>query len=259
MNYKTLYQKLIEKATDRNTPNCYIERHHILPKSLGGSDEPDNLVDLTAREHFIAHLLLAKIYGGPMIYAAYAMMYMNDNKYVSRKYAWLKEEYSKINKQRRHTEETKKKIKEARKKQICVGKPHSLETKQKLSIIAKNRTTEHLQKIKEARAKQIISEETKQKISDANKGKIISEETRNKISVAQKGKIISEETREKLRCGMIGKKASQETKEKMSAARKGKSSHRKGKTLPKPVCRIEDKKEMDIANFMKWFNKRKVC
>lgn len=38
----------------------YVEKHHIIPKSMGGSDSSENLVKLTAREHFIAHLLLTK-------------------------------------------------------------------------------------------------------------------------------------------------------------------------------------------------------
>lgn len=38
----------------------YHERHHILPKSLGGSDDDNNLIDLFPKEHYIAHELLAK-------------------------------------------------------------------------------------------------------------------------------------------------------------------------------------------------------
>ena len=50
-----------------------IERHHITPRSLGGSDTPENIAKLTPREHFIAHKLLAKIHGGRM-WAALAYM-----------------------------------------------------------------------------------------------------------------------------------------------------------------------------------------
>lgn len=45
-----------------NIPTGYTENHHIIPKSMGGTDEPDNLVLLTGREHWVAHLLLFKIY-----------------------------------------------------------------------------------------------------------------------------------------------------------------------------------------------------
>lgn len=64
MNAEKIYVKLIEKAQSqqRNKSNAYFEQHHILPKCLGGSDDASNLVLLTAREHFIAHILLAKIH-----------------------------------------------------------------------------------------------------------------------------------------------------------------------------------------------------
>ena len=46
--------------------NTYLEKHHILPKSLGGNDEKDNLILLTAREHYISHMILHKAYKGKM-------------------------------------------------------------------------------------------------------------------------------------------------------------------------------------------------
>lgn len=61
MNYTKIYNQIIEKRRN-NTPTGYIERHHILPRSLGGSDDEDNIVALTAREHFICHFLLIKMY-----------------------------------------------------------------------------------------------------------------------------------------------------------------------------------------------------
>jgi len=51
-----------------------VEKHHIIPKSEGGKDEPDNLVNLTAREHYIAHLLLARIYDDRAMWEAIVMM-----------------------------------------------------------------------------------------------------------------------------------------------------------------------------------------
>lgn len=53
------------------------ERHHILPRSLGGSNDPQNLVRLTYREHFLVHWLLTKTTAGKtrerMLYALYRM------------------------------------------------------------------------------------------------------------------------------------------------------------------------------------------
>ena len=74
MNYKRVYKELISNRK-KNPVDGYTEKHHIKPKSLGGSDHKRNLVALTAREHFIAHRLLAKIHGGGMWYAANVMMH----------------------------------------------------------------------------------------------------------------------------------------------------------------------------------------
>lgn len=61
MNYEKLYQLIINYRL-QNPVTGYTETHHILPRSLGGSDEKSNLVALTAREHFVCHYLLTKIY-----------------------------------------------------------------------------------------------------------------------------------------------------------------------------------------------------
>lgn len=63
MNYQNVYDRLISKR--QQSPlgdSVYGEKHHILPKSLGGTDDKANIVKLSAREHFVAHLLLCKIH-----------------------------------------------------------------------------------------------------------------------------------------------------------------------------------------------------
>jgi hypothetical protein len=86
MNYQKIYQQFIEDRR-RKEPSIYrslpfrkraklgatitgqyIEHHHIEPRSLGGSDDPDNIISLTAEDHIWAHLLLAKIHGGVLWY-----------------------------------------------------------------------------------------------------------------------------------------------------------------------------------------------
>jgi hypothetical protein len=65
MNYSQIYDNLILKAKQESRirhKGIYYEKHHIIPRCLGGSDNDDNLVLLTAREHFIAHKLLTYIY-----------------------------------------------------------------------------------------------------------------------------------------------------------------------------------------------------
>jgi len=61
MNYRYVYEQLINKRKV-TIPTGYGEVHHIIPRSLGGADTKENLVKLTAREHFVAHLLLTRIY-----------------------------------------------------------------------------------------------------------------------------------------------------------------------------------------------------
>ena len=61
MNYEQIYNQLIDRARTRVLTG-YKERHHITPRCIGGNDDASNLVDLTAREHFIAHKLLCEIY-----------------------------------------------------------------------------------------------------------------------------------------------------------------------------------------------------
>lgn len=62
MNYEIVYEKLIEKARKRNKINEYFEIHHIIPLSMGGSNDESNLVKLTLREHYFAHELLVEMY-----------------------------------------------------------------------------------------------------------------------------------------------------------------------------------------------------
>lgn len=65
MNYKTIYEQLVKRGQQENrqkNKNVYYEEHHIIPKCINGSNDTQNLVLLTAREHFIAHWLLTKIY-----------------------------------------------------------------------------------------------------------------------------------------------------------------------------------------------------
>ena len=116
---------------------CYCEEHHIVPRSLGGYDTKENLVLLTAREHFVAHLLLAKIYltekgveskeYRKMTYALWYLLGKHNGKKImisSRKYAKLKQDFSKVNSRehsgskhwnfgRHWSEETKDKIRRA--------------------------------------------------------------------------------------------------------------------------------------------------
>ena len=64
--FKKIYDNLVNsrksRGLDKKQIDFYTEAHHIVPRCLGGTDEEDNLVLLSYREHIIAHLLLARIY-----------------------------------------------------------------------------------------------------------------------------------------------------------------------------------------------------
>ncbi|MDB5594887.1 MAG: hypothetical protein JWM36_1848 [Hyphomicrobiales bacterium] len=62
IKYQRWYDHLVARAQSRKRLGGYSEVHHIEPRSLGGSDQPANLVSLTYREHFLAHWLLTKIH-----------------------------------------------------------------------------------------------------------------------------------------------------------------------------------------------------
>lgn len=63
MNYLSIYNSIMQQARNRTLEHGF-ERHHVVPKSLGGANNLSNLVRLTLREHFVAHKLLTRIYTG---------------------------------------------------------------------------------------------------------------------------------------------------------------------------------------------------
>jgi hypothetical protein len=65
MNYESIYFSIVENARSKNrikSKQIYYENHHITPKCLGGSDDSENMVLLTAKEHFICHKILCLIH-----------------------------------------------------------------------------------------------------------------------------------------------------------------------------------------------------
>lgn len=58
--YTKWYFNIVGRASTRILQG-YVEKHHIIPKCLGGSNDDKNIIELTAREHFICHWLLTKM------------------------------------------------------------------------------------------------------------------------------------------------------------------------------------------------------
>lgn len=82
---KKHYDSLIKTRKSRFLEaNVYYEKHHIIMRSMGGTDESNNLVHLTAREHFIAHLLLWKIYRNNETAFSFKMMCFKNKKWSSK-------------------------------------------------------------------------------------------------------------------------------------------------------------------------------
>lgn len=99
MNYQRIYDSIISRAKERKLDELvYCERHHIIPKCIGGTNDEDNLVELTPEEHYVCHQLLVKMYpGNKKLKQAVLMMSGKGNKAHERGrvkrnklYGWLK-------------------------------------------------------------------------------------------------------------------------------------------------------------------------
>lgn len=97
--YSRAYYSIIQKALLRKvSDDLYHEKHHIVPKSLGGSNDKNNLVRLTFREHYICHRLLVKMTFGDdrrkMACALWAMTRKTGKRnYSSRQYSLARNIY----------------------------------------------------------------------------------------------------------------------------------------------------------------------
>jgi hypothetical protein len=207
MNYQKIQDNIISKAKNENRKKTkdglYYELHHIIPKCMCGDNNKENLVLLTAKEHFLVHWLLAEIHDTNSLWFAFNRMCHTtiknkDNrtyKVSSRIYELLKSKLSEKQKGKKHSEETKNKMSQKKKgkplhpnaikaSRIALnnreppmkGKKHSEESKNKMSNSAKGRKGINM------------SESHKKIISDTHKGKKLSELTKLKMSLSKKGK-----------------------------------------------------------------------
>ena len=206
--YYTWYSNICQRALLRNLPsNIYTEKHHILPKSLYPeyAKNKDNLVKLTAREHFICHWILTKLIKDPKIVYAFQMMIPNktSKRYRPKSgivYENLKKKFSKNNKgsagNKWYTNGTSNKFTSTAPVGFIPGRTFSIDHKNKLKGIPK--TQEHKQK-------QSASMKGKPGCSgDSNPAKRA--EVREKISKSRTGTTASDETKIKMRDSKLGKK-----------------------------------------------------
>lgn len=195
MNYAVHYEKLITRARGRVITG-YKERHHVLPRCMGGDDSPGNLIDLTPEEHFVAHQLLVCMYP-KNISLIHAALLMAKGATGNKAFGWLRR----------------------RKAEAMRG--NTLRLGMKLS-------KEHIEKMISSLRGKKRSPDAIERTAAAHRGKILSADTRAKIAAVHRGKPLSPEHRAKVSASLIGNKrtlgykASPETRAKMSATRRGK-------------------------------------
>lgn len=149
MNYAAHYSRLVERARIRALSG-YSERHHIVPRCIGGTNDKDNVIRLTPEEHYVAHQLLVKMYPGNhrLLWAAVSMTNQTKRQQRNNKlYGWLRrllaDKISKLHQGRKHTDETRAKMAQSH---LGVKRgPHSEEHKINLSIAhkGKRKSPEH--------------------------------------------------------------------------------------------------------------------
>lgn len=226
MNYQRIYAAFIAdrrtKEAALSASGLYVEKHHVLPRALGGGDEPVNIIRLTPEDHFFAHLLLAKIHGGAMWYGLMAMC-------VDR-YGKRSADAGYLRRQRRSYDAARRGYADAVRERAARGEHHtqtdewrngkSLERKALAAAgLLKTQTPEgkaEMRAITNARiaagqgpgqsaksrastAKRmtghVVTPEMRAKISAGNKGKVVSAESRAKLSAALKGRVMTDEMR----------------------------------------------------------------
>lgn len=93
MSYVGRYERFIDSLRDQVIDGP-VEMHHILPKSLGGTNDKSNLIALSPRQHYLAHWMLWKIYGGKMTHAFFLMNNRKTQKKMyGRGYERVRKEY----------------------------------------------------------------------------------------------------------------------------------------------------------------------
>jgi hypothetical protein len=202
----------------------YLERHHVVPRCMGGGNEKANLVELTPEEHYVAHQLLVKKHPFHLglVRAAHIMSQKHPG---NRVYGWMRRRYAKL----------------LRGNKYRLGKKFSAETLEKMSASQTGRkhTEETKAKIGEAHAGKVLSPEYRAKISATLTGRPVvrSAEGTARIAAAARKRMLSDAnpwrcsakrgplsavTRAKIGEALRGRHSSEATKKKLSLAKRGK-------------------------------------
>ena len=174
MDYRKVYNELVDnRLANPLSKGTYGEVHHIIPTAEGGSDDASNKVKFTAREHYIAHLLLAKIYDDCAMHCAIVIM-KNKTKSMKRDFHINSRLYEKLKLKR--AKFMSKKMK---------GRKRSEEFKQHMREVMKGKNKGHI---------------------PWNKGKKTSAATRKKISESTKVAMQRPDVRERYLVGYKNRK-----------------------------------------------------
>lgn len=203
--YTRIYYAIVNKALQAGKPSEYCELHHVIPKALGGSNDTGNLVYLTAKQHFICHLLLPKMCNSvahkeKMVYALWCMI--NGNGHATSRYIPSARAYEKIKVQLAVT----KSYNMLGEKNHFFGKKHSDESKKKMSDNNAAKREDIKEKLRGPRPGYKPNnhyngwdEATKEKISQSLTGKKHSEKTKQKMSDYKKNTVWVKKDGEKSR------------------------------------------------------------
>ena len=136
MDYAAHYDRLIERARGRTFVG-YRERHHIVPKCMGGGNEAGNIVELTGEEHYVAHQLLVKMH--PCVKGlACAANRMAKQCTSNKVYSWLRKRVAEAKRGVPLSPEAKAKVGAAsRGNKYALGYRHSAEALRKISAASK--------------------------------------------------------------------------------------------------------------------------
>lgn len=160
MDYQKIHDNIIKRSLIR-TLYCYTEKHHIIPKCMGGGNDPSNIAILTPEEHFVVHQLLVKIYpdNAKLVFAVRMMLLSpnQENKRINNKeYGWLKKKHSEACSSSRKGENN-----------AFYGKKHSAESRRKNSEskLGKKYSDEQKKKRLENKKRRHLSDEEKRNLS----------------------------------------------------------------------------------------------
>lgn len=208
--YSRWYEQIVTRAKTRILSNdTYSERHHVIPKSVGGNNSKDNIVVLTAREHFVCHWLLIKFTTGRFrlkMAAALSMMHRTKNDHMnryksvnfSRIYESIKILHSEFasdrNSGRKYSAEAKARMSEAQKKSYRENWTPEMKAKRNAAVAEANRNRVYTDEMRANRSKGLKgikrSPEYCEMLSKRSKGKKLpplSAEAKKKISEKTKG------------------------------------------------------------------------